>query len=1164
MKQAVFYDPGQKRWKRIRAYSDALGIFVGVVIVVFLIDAVMRSENLPGVLSPVARKPYRALHEKERRHTRRVKYKPKKAPNAGQVGVTGDTPRAAFYVKWDSASFASLREYYPHIEWLFPEWVHVLTPDGKLQGVTYDNRFFDLVEGSKVHAPDEKVMPFLKSEKAQTQVFPLVNNYDPTRSMWMSNIGDFLANPAGRQNFRRQMSQLMSSDNYSGLMLDFEEIPLKSQPAFRQFVSEVAGDLHARGLKLFMSLPPTNEDYDYAFFGRQADGIVIMNYDQHYPDGDPGPVAGQSWFTANLQKVLHELPKDKVIIAVGNYGYEWITHEQKGKKTEHLPTQPVSVQDAWLRASESDEGIDFDQDSLNPHVSFVDTDTGYRHDVWFLDAVTALNEMRAANRLGIDKFALWRLGSEDRSIWNVWDAPSEQGASKKLIDVPPGEDVDHEPRGEAIWIAQRPQHGEREITMDPSSGLISKQVFKSLPQPYVVDHYGFQPKEVAISFDDGPDPKFTPLMLDVLKRENAKATFFLIGMQAEKFSSLTRRIYAEGHEIGNHTWSHPDISNVGNYFVDVELNLTERFFAAELGVKPVFFRPPYSIDQEPDTADEVRPIDVVQRRGYITVGDKIDPDDWRNDPPRTAEQITEDVIGQITNNPPSALCEGVPCGNIILLHDGGGDRTQTVLALPMIIRAVRARGYQIVPISTLLGKTRDQVMPHISNRERFGATIDLIAFLIFGAINSTIVLIFFMGDFLMTGRLLLVGTLAVFDRVREPRHGTKGPADFLPEVAVLIPAFNEEMVIERTVRSVLASTYPKVRAIVIDDGSKDGTADVVRESFPAEIASGKLLVLSKPNGGKAAAANFGLQHVTEEIFVAIDADTIVAPNAIEHLVPNFADPEVAAVAGNAKVGNRVNMWTRWQALEYITSQNFERRALDVISAVSVVPGAIGAWRTQAVHEAGDYPYDTVAEDADLTMSLLQRGHKVVYEDRALAYTEAPMNANGLMRQRFRWSFGILQAVWKHRSAFLRGGTLGWVALPNIVIFQILLPLVSPFIDIMFVFGAASYALDKYFHPETANAANFHKLVFFFTIFLIIDFITSAIAFALERKQARDSNDPWLLTQVWLQRFAYRQLFSLVLFKTLKRAFDGRPFAWDKLERTASVSQRSAAPAHSGS
>ena len=374
------------------------------------------------------------------------------------------------------------------------------------------------------------------------------------------------------------------------------------------------------------------------------------------------------------------------------------------------------------------------------------------------------------------------------------------------------------------------------------------------------------------------------------------------------------------------------------------------------------------------------------------------------------------------------------------------------------------------------------------------------------------------------------------------------------KIAILVPAYNEEKVIARTVRAVLASDYPDLRVIVINDGSRDQTLKVAREAFAEEEASGRVIILTKPNSGKADALNYGLEHLRdEEIFVGIDADTVIAPNAISRLVPRFLDSRVAAVAGNAKVGNRVNLWTRWQALEYITSQNFERRALNMLGAVSVVPGAIGAWRTSAVREAGGYHTDTVAEDADLTMALLRRGYRVEYEDLALAYTEAPVNANGLMRQRFRWSFGILQSVWKHRAVFARKGALGWVALPNIVIFQILLPVVSPFIDLMFTVGAIWYLVQKHFHPDSTDPTDFRRLVLFFAAFLIIDFVTSAIAFALEPRLPEMREDVSLLSHVWLQRFAYRQLFSLVLFRTLKRAIGGQSFAWDKLERTAALS-----------
>ena len=646
----------------------------------------------------------------------------------------------------------------------------------------------------------------------------------------------------------------------------------------------------------------------------------------------------------------------------------------------------------------------------------------------------------------------------------------------------------------------------------------------------------------------------------MLKSQKAPASFFLIGIQADKFSDITDRIYREGHEIGNHTFTHPDISNISKGFMRaVELNLTEQLFASRLGIRTILFRPPYSIDAEPDTEDQVRPLEITQDMGYITIGDKIDPNDWRDNPRHSADQIATDVLSHL---PPCAAGD-IHCGNIILMHDGGGDRKQTVLALPQIIAGIRAKGLQIVPLYELLGRTRAEVMPPIPSNKRWVATLNLFGFALFPLAFNAMTWIFFVGDVLMTGRLFFVGAFAIYDRLWPRRFGTPGDAaNYLPQVAVLIPAYNEEKVIARTIRSALVSTYPNLHVIVIDDGSSDGTLEVARKAFAQEEASGRVLILTKPNSGKADALNFGLEHLRgEEIFVGIDADTVIASDAIARLIPHFLNPKVGAIAGNAKVGNRINLWTRWQALEYITSQNFERRALNTMGAVSVVPGAIGAWRVQAVREAGGFHTDTVAEDADLTMALLQLGYRVEYEDLALAYTEAPVNANGLMRQRFRWSFGILQSVWKHRAAFAREGVLGWIALPNIAIFQVLLPLVSPFIDIMFFVGMIWYFIQKSFHPESTDPGSFQRLIVFFVAFLVMDFLASAIAFALERRRPEAPEDPWLLSQVWLQRFAYRQLFSIVLLKTLKRAAEGERFAWDKLERTAAMSYQPPAEEH---
>jgi cellulose synthase/poly-beta-1,6-N-acetylglucosamine synthase-like glycosyltransferase/peptidoglycan/xylan/chitin deacetylase (PgdA/CDA1 family)/spore germination protein YaaH len=1152
MAKQVFFDPERKRWRRVRTVFDLLGIGITVVVIVF-VYSIIRHGQLPDLLLPDQHRPYRALKQNERAARkealkRRAAARKKRLPTSPDA-VTGDGLRAAYYVIWDAGSLSSLKEYHSQIDLLFPEWLHVITHDGTMTAVSGENKPFNVVANGKVNNPDSpddpqrSVMQVLKQLDAQTEVLPLVNNFDPVSKKWMSEIGDFLNDPEARANFRRQLAALMKFDRYGGLCVDFEEIPLSAQPGFIALMQEVSQDLHARKLKLYVNVPVDDKDYDYKSLAATSDGVIFMMYDEHHSGSRPGPVAAQNWFVNNLNAALKDVPREKIMVAIGNYGYEW---GPKGKQIacdsgEKASACTLTVQQAWLKAHDSEETVEFDPDSLNPHFSFLDDAPGSRNDrrdVWFLDAVTATNQMHAAQQHGVNAFALWRLGGEDRSLWQTWDDPSAPNAAEKLKVVPPGQDVDLEGDGEILRIEQRPTPGERSASVDSDTGMIVSETLRRAPLPYMIAQYGRVQKKVAITFDDGPDQKFTPQILDVLKREDVKATFFVIGTTAENNVGLLKRIYAEGHEIGNHTFTHPDISNIGRGYLDFELNLTERLLASKLGVKPLFFRAPYSIDQEPDTAEQVVPLEAIQARGYITIGDKIDPNDWRNPAP-SPEEIVNDVLEQTSR------------GNVILLHDGGGDRTNTVKALPLVIRALREKGFEIVPVSELMGKTRTDVMPPIAPNERFTAVMDGIAFLLWGLLTAAIVRVFWVGDILMTARMLFVGTGAVIDRFRRIKKMAPKLED-CPRVAVLIPAYNEEKVIERTIRSVLNSSYRNVRIIVIDDGSKDRTAEVARATFRQEIAQGKLLVLQKSNAGKAAAANFGLAHVQEEIFIAIDADTVIHSDAIAYMVPHFADPKLAAVAGNAKVGNRINMWTRWQALEYVTSQNFERRALNTVNAVSVVPGAIGAWRTAAVKEVGMYPFDTVAEDADLTMSLLQAGYKVHYEDRALAYTEAPVNARGLMRQRFRWSFGILQAVWKHRAAFLRGGSLGWIALPNILVFQILLPLVSPFIDLMFAVGAISYLIDKHFHPRTAQAENFERLALFFVAFLVIDFMTAAIAFFLERSSARSPEDKWLLSQVWLQRFAYRQIFSWVLFKTLKRAIDGRSFDWDKLERTASV------------
>jgi peptidoglycan-N-acetylglucosamine deacetylase len=1165
----IFFDPQRTRWKRLRRILDISAILTTLVLAGFIFN-VLRVQRLPELLLPNQRHTYRGLQNRNQANhlgkplhpsRRKSNRKPSEIPFNSDEGL-----RAAYYVPDDAASYASFKEHVQQIDLLFPQWLHVDGNSTDLQGTNQDGFEFPIFQGGIVHDPDSnnKVKRVIQQAHEDTEVFPDLTNVNFHTNAFDASTGDMLKDPAKRMVLRQELQRFFTSfPGYHGLSLDIENLNDDAQPAYLAFIQEVYSDLHPRNLRLYVNLPASASADELKTVATNSDAIILMNYDQHEDSSEPGPIASQDWFIANLTRALKSVPLNKLICAVGNYGYDWElsipdpkARNPKLRQPHVVNTEDIShVADVWQLASDADADLDLDYNSLNPHFEYIDEDTHTRHIVWFLDGVSLLDELRGTRELGIRTFALWKLGSEDRSMWKIWDKPSSPASLEALDELKPGHDVDQEGAGDILRITGLPQPGKRTITVDtdepdPRKKLVIDEHMDVFPHTYTVQYYGYHPGTVALSFDDGPDPKWTPKILDILKEKNVKGTFMMIGAEAQENIGLMQRVKREGHEIGNHTYFHPDISEISPQQLDIQIKLTERLFASKLNVQPLYFRPPYDIDEEPDTDDQAAPAYRVQQLGLTIVGNKIDTHDWEpiKKSPAEISQIVLDQLETMKVKPQFR-------GSIILLHDGGGDRSATVAALPVLIDTLRAHGYKIVPVSALMGMTTAQVMPSLTWRQYVRSIPDSIAFSALSIIGRFIVLVFFLGDILMSARLIIVGVFAIIDRLRRHRPPMPG---FNPQVAVLVPAYNEEKVIVRTIRSVLNSDYSNLRVIVIDDGSKDRTFEVAREAYAKDIAAGRVQVLTKANGGKAEALNFGLEHVEEEFYVGIDADTVIAMDAISKLIPHFEDARVGAVAGNAKVGNRVNLWTRWQALEYITSQNFERRALNLFNVVTVVPGAIGAWRTVAAKEAGGYPINTVAEDADLTMNILEHKYKVVYEDRALAFTEAPIDASGLMRQRFRWSFGILQAVWKHRLAFVRNKAMGLFALPNILIFQMLLPLVSPFIDLMFLAGLVHYLVDRHYHPEAASAASLEKLLAYFGAFLLIDFVTSAIAFSLERRHPANKGDGWLLFHIWLQRFAYRQVFSIVLAKTLKRAIDGKPFNWDKLERTAKMSKQTEA------
>jgi cellulose synthase/poly-beta-1,6-N-acetylglucosamine synthase-like glycosyltransferase/peptidoglycan/xylan/chitin deacetylase (PgdA/CDA1 family)/spore germination protein YaaH len=1024
----------------------------------------------------------------------------------------GAAPTAyAFHAPWDDASAASLARHVDDIDWLIPGWISITGPDHKVTNFA-DARGKAIISHAH-HRP--KLMPMIQNA--------LEGGWDGP------GIATLLRDPKARGATLDRVAALLAENQASGVFFDFEELPADAHPAYRAFLAEARRRLP--GMQIAIAVPVADEAWDLKAYARVADKLFLMAYDEHSEPGDPGPIASRPWFADSVARAVRGLPSDQVVVALGSYAYDW---EKGGDTIAH------SVEDVWLAAKESGVVPRFDPASGNSSFSYLEG--GVRHDIWLLDAAAMHGQIAALRSLGLNQVGLWRLGTEDPSIWTMFGRRSGAGrrppSAQAIEEIPAGNNVDIEGSGEILRIGAVPVPGHRTVATD-KSGTITTVRFDRLPSPYQIQRTGYHPKLVALTFDDGPDPVWTPKILDILKAEKVAATFFIVGENGLTQRSLLERLVAEGHEVGSHTYTHPNLAQATAAQTALELNANQRLFQAYTGRSLRLFRAPYFGDAEPTTADEIVPVEEAQRRGYLSVGLHVDPDDWKR--PGVGEIIQRTIDGVENGSEEFSA-------NIVLLHDSGGDRAQTIAALPVIIRELRARGYRLVPVSVLAGLSPATVNPPISKGDRLAAETDLALFSTLGWITIAIKWLFIVAISLGIARAILLSGLALVQARREART-VFPPIDPDRFVTVLIPAYNEERVIERSVRHVLDSRDVKVEVIVIDDGSKDRTSAIVAEAFADEP---RVRLLTLENGGKARALNHGLDLVQGDIVIALDADTQFEPATIARLARWFDDEALGAVAGNAKVGNRVNLVTRWQALEYITAQNLERRALARLDAMTVVPGAVGAWRLAAIRAVGGYPPDTLAEDQDLTIAIQRAGWKVDYDQYAVAWTEAPESVRALAKQRFRWAFGTLQCLWKHRRVMATGQPRGLarIGLPQAVLFQILLAAISPVIDLALIVSLIATWFEVQAHGWAQSSTDVDRMLSYWLIFTAIDLLAAFIAFALERREK------WRL--LWLlipQRIGYRQIMYYVVLKALAQALRGPRVGWGKLERSGRVAAR---------
>jgi peptidoglycan-N-acetylglucosamine deacetylase len=569
-----------------------------------------------------------------------------------------------FYVNWDKNSYQDLKRELPRLDWVIPSWLFLQGPNLDLKS--------DI---------DDRVLEFMRTKSPKMPILPMVQN--ATGQKWDGpGLARLLSDRPARAARLESIIAFLEANGFQGVTIDFEEVPPKAQKDLHAFLSEMSQALAEHGLATVLAVPFDDNGWPYKAYGKIVDYLLLMAYDQHSDGSAPGSVAGQDWFERTLDKHMQMLGPNRTIVAIGGYGYDWIKGNQ---------TQVLTFQDAVLSARDSESDIEFDPDNWNPHFSYIE-DEGHRHDVWFLDAVTAYNQIKVGNGYRLAGYALWRLGSEDPSVWSVMGQPYDAVAPSGLKVIASGEDTALEGEGEILRVAQEPAEGARTLDIDDKTGQIVEETYETMPTPFVIERTSGKPGELALTFNDGPDPEWTRKILDTLRSKGVHATFFIVGEKAEAYPGLVKRILDEGHDVGNHTFTHADLGEVPQTVVKSEINSTQRLFEALTGRSMRLFRPPFLGDAGPTTANEAAALQIAQSMGYLIIDPHVDPHDRQV---VSADVIVQRVLGQVAQ------------GQIILLHDSGGDRSQTLAALPRLIDALREKGYEFVTVSELAGLTPD-------------------------------------------------------------------------------------------------------------------------------------------------------------------------------------------------------------------------------------------------------------------------------------------------------------------------------------------------------------------------------------------------------------------------------------------------------------------------
>ncbi len=998
-------------------------------------------------------------------------------------------------------AYASLAVGHRHIDVLLAEWFRIAAPGGGLE-------MLDRQTEEQGYAAE-----IIARNRGRMRIAP-VATVSPG-ALVTDETG-----PAQRARLAREIADAAGREGATGFCLMPVGIEDGESPALADLLARLDVTLNARGLTSCLITAPGDGLIGDPAFVNLVDRVILKAFAEPWIGDPPGPLASRAWFTAEVEKAIAMVGRGRLVVMLGSFATDW--------SSGAVAPETIPIAEALTRVGQNGGTLDFPSAASNLRLRYDDA-AGRTHETWALDAASLYNQMTALSDLEIRHVGLWSLGYEDPSVWPLFAARNitPELAALYIGRVDLSTFVSYQGKGPFHQLMRRAHPGQRFVQFGADGRTIAAEGFSPPANPATIRRFGNVPPEmVAITFDDGPDAKYTAEVLDVLKNRAATATFFVVGANVMVTPDLVRRMRDEGHEIGSHTFLHPSLDKVPDMRTKLELNAVQRLLGAVTGRGTVLFRTPYGRGEGPITGATAAPMALIEEGGYVIVGSDVVPPDWLG---TGAKGLVDHAMNWLAT-------EG---GNVIVLHDGGGDRSATVEALGPLIDRLRADGYRIVSLAEMLGVSRDAVMPPSSGPRML---LDRASFGLIGAMDNGLRIVFWV--------IILAGVfrslaLLVLAHLRRPHKASPRETAPVPPVTVLIPAFNEEATIQRCITSVFGSDYPDLRAIVIDDGSTDHTFETVAEMALHEP---RLRLIHEANAGKWAALDTAYRALETEIVVAIDADGLIAPDAISHLVRHFEDPQVGAVAGKVQVGNRHGLLTRLQALEYLTAQNVDRRAAEFMNAMLVVPGAIGAWRVEAVRAAGLYSSQTVTEDADLTISVTRAGYRVVYEPAAFAVTEAPETVGAFLRQRLRWTFGMLQTAFKHlRGTMRERKAIGLVMLPDLLLVGFGLAALAPLADLVLLTTLIDFGIDKILGRPQPVVDTRAWMILGYAALPLLDIGIILAALRFDRSESL-----WLVLLFPVQRFFYRQLLYFTAWRAMIRAVLGKLASWGKLARTGTA------------